>query len=383
MEISKYYYFFELNEILLDRYPSQISKEILNENKDAKFVFIYSEKYVNDGVPKTLPNNSICIYIPYLSLKIIDNLILKYPPINCSVFGMRMPDLVILTYFNKIGIKTLMIQHGIFISHLKRINLIKLFFKKFLKFFKYFIFSYRISNVLGVSPTRLLVSFYYYFISGSHKFKDLPVLNNNKILAKVALLFDSGWDEYYISTYNYSKKNFKYIGNPDDLWLQKIISKEKENAICYISQSLVEDGRYNRKDYIDFLNAMIKNLKDFKLYFKLHPRTKKTLIENIKPNNIIFTENIPNCKFYIGHYSSLLKTLSNLDSKILIWDLDNHKTPEDYYKYSDYNTNDWDELIKQIDMKSNFKKNLSLAMNIISKNNNPIKNMAYQIVKSV
>ena len=79
----------------------------------------------------------------------------------------------------------------------------------------------------------------------------------------------------------------------------------------------------------------------------------------------------------------MLKTLSNLDSKILIWDLDNHKTPEDYYKYSDYNTNDWDELIKQIDMKSNFKKNLSLAMNIISKNNNPIKNMAYQIVKSV
>ena len=51
---------------------------------------------------------------------------------------------------------------------------------------------------------------------------------------------------------------------------------------------------------------MIKNLKDFKLYFKLS-RTK--LDRQYKPNNIIFTENIPNCKFYIGHYSSLLKTL--------------------------------------------------------------------------
>ena len=105
------------------------------------------------------------------------------------------------------------------------------------------------------------------------------------------------------------------------------------------------------------------------------------MIDNIKPNNIIFTENIPNCKFYIGHYSSLLKTLSNLDSKILIWDLDNHKTPEDYYKYSDYNTNDWDELIKQIDMKSNLKKFI-IGNEYNFKNNNPIKNMAYQIVKA-
>ena len=186
---------------------------------------------MNDGVLF----NSICIYIPYLSLKIIDNLILKYPPINCSVFGMRMPDLVILTYFNKIGIKTLMIQHGIFISHLKRINLIKLFFKKFLKFFKYFIFSYRISNVLGVSPTKLLVSFYYYFISGSHKFKDLPVLNN-KILAKLHLIVD-GMNIIFLLTI--IQKKF-LIGNPE--YGSKLF--QRENAICYISQSLVED-RYN------------------------------------------------------------------------------------------------------------------------------------------
>ena len=80
---NRYYYFYDLNEVLIDRYPSKIANEIKKIEFNSRFVFIYSEKYYHGGEPKNLPEGSLVFYIPSLDEKKI-KLILK---ISCSKFN--------------------------------------------------------------------------------------------------------------------------------------------------------------------------------------------------------------------------------------------------------------------------------------------------------
>ena len=59
--MSEYIYFFDLNQILLDRYPAKIST-LINENKsnNFKFLFLYTEIYGGENTqPLKLPEGSI------------------------------------------------------------------------------------------------------------------------------------------------------------------------------------------------------------------------------------------------------------------------------------------------------------------------------------
>ena len=59
---------------------------------------------------------------------------------------------------------------------------------------------------------------------------------------------------------------------------KQIINQEKEDAVCYICQTLVEDGRLSKKDFDEFLLAMYNSLEpEQALYLKLHPRSKHEL----------------------------------------------------------------------------------------------------------
>ena len=43
---NRYYYFYDLNEVLIDRYPSKIANEIKKIEFNSRFVFIYSENTI-------------------------------------------------------------------------------------------------------------------------------------------------------------------------------------------------------------------------------------------------------------------------------------------------------------------------------------------------
>ena len=65
---NKYYYFYDLNEVLIDRYPAKIANKIKCLDSKSNFIFIYSEKY-NEGEPTKIPLGSKTYYIPNLSKK--------------------------------------------------------------------------------------------------------------------------------------------------------------------------------------------------------------------------------------------------------------------------------------------------------------------------
>lgn len=380
-----YYYFYDLNEKLLDRFPAYISKDMSNFlDKNARFIFIYSEKYTKNGKPTQLPKNSKVFYLPTLSFYRLNYILKKYPPFSLTTIGLRMPDMLILSYFNKKNIPTFMVQHGLFINHLERIPFFNLVYKKLSKFFKYFIFSLKISKILNVSFYKILTEQYLFFIKGSHQLKDLKYINNRLLISNKAFTFDESWDDYYMNKYGYYKNQFYYIQNPDYNLFKPLLSQVKQNAVCYICQSLVEDGRFNENHYKKFITDFVKNIgTKNKIYFKLHPRSRMSLYEHVKNENIEFVSNLPNCKFYLGHYSSLLAIVAQIGSKVMVWKLNGHDIPKEYEKYADLLTHDWSQVKKYIldEVNNNYLPN-KFVIDYINKSNNPYNLIAKYLEKN-
>ncbi len=170
-----------------------------------------------------------------------------------------------------------------------------------------------------------------------------------------------------------------YIGNPDLLLLNNKSLDKIENSVCYICQSLVEDGRYLVDDFQLFLSIIKENVADFKkVYIKLHPRTKIEYYKILKNHkNIIFTNDFPICTHYIGHYSSLLLVAKKVSSNVLIWELNNHYIPQNFHQYASVRTNSVDVLKDFISMK-----NKTIVDSSVFKFENPYKLIANTLLRN-
>ncbi|MCF6171901.1 MAG: hypothetical protein L3J66_13065 [Bacteroidales bacterium] len=343
--MDRFYYFFDLNEVLIDRYPAKIANRILEINSTAKFIFIYSEKYRYDK-PKNIPENSKAFFIPDLSFEKVEKLIQKYPPNSLTTIAQRIPDMLMLNIFNKKGIPTFIVQHGLWSDKLERISLIKLLKSKFSKFIKYVNYTKEICAINSFPFTKVLKELYHFLIKEDIQIPATKYIKSNELRAKTVFAFDESWDDYYINKYGYKKNQLIYIGNPDFLVLKDKLGVEKEDAACYICQTLVEDGRYLPNDFNDFL----KILKEFvvpykKLYVKLHPRSRMKNFEILQGlNNIEFTNDFPICTHYIGHYSAMLAVARQTSENVLIWTLKNHYMPEYFNQFASCVTNKENEI---------------------------------------
>ena len=171
--MNKYFYFFDLNEVLIDRYPVKISKYLQENYNTNNFIYIYAEKY-NNNEPKKLPEGGKSFYIPDLSLKKINELILNYPPNSLTTIAQRIPDMLMLSIFNKKNIPTFIVQHGLWSDKLERIPLIKLLLSrlsKFRNYVKYTISLCRI-NKMPIIPT--LLELYDFFLVENNFFIKTP-----------------------------------------------------------------------------------------------------------------------------------------------------------------------------------------------------------------
>jgi hypothetical protein len=354
--MKKYLYFYDRIDILLDRYPAKIAYQIQKSTLEFGFVFIYSEKFSKSWKPNFLPENSIVIYSPFLAEKTLQKLILKYPPVAFVNIALRIPDIFMLGFFNKLNVPSYVVQHGLFVKHLARVPFLNHVSNKLGQFIKYAVYSYRISKLIGKPSIKTLNDLYLCYIKGAVKYSDLKTLKDSNLLSYKVFSFDSTWDNYYIN-YGYVKSQMIYFGNPDYSLVKQFEMKPVENSICYICQTLVEDGRYIKKDFIDFISNLKNNLANEKVYLKLHPRSNMDLYKKFENENLILTTSFINCDTYLGHYSSLLEISYQLGRNVILWELQDHEIPENYKNYADLTTSDWSELKKYLERKKrdNFK----------------------------
>tara|TARA_B100000900_G_C20578268_1_gene716285 strand:- start:1029 stop:2186 length:1158 start_codon:yes stop_codon:yes gene_type:complete len=342
---NKHYYFYDLNEILIDRYPAKIANKIKDLDSKSNFIFIYSEKY-NEGEPEKLPNGSKSFYIPSLSKKKIVQLIKDYPPYSLTTIAQRIPDMWILSLFNHLNINTNIVQHGLWSDKLQRVSLFSLIVQKFSKFLNYISYTKKICSLNKIPFLSTLKDLYDFLLKENKTILETRYLNIEKIRAKRVFAFDNSWNDYYTKKYGYSLNEIEYIGNPDLLLLKDKNLSIKEDSICYLCQSLVEDGRLEKEKYIRFLNKMVSYLpKSKKIYIKLHPRSRMYFYLSLKNNkNVIFTNDLPICNFYIGHYTGLLATVNQISDNILVWLFSDHHTPEYFKKFASVVTQDYETL---------------------------------------
>lgn len=342
---TKYYYFYDLNEVLIDRYPSKIAHHIQQIDPSAKFVFIYSEIYSSKS-PKTIPDGSFCFYLKDLSKRKLNEIIQKFPPISLTTIAQRIPDMWMLSYFNHLHVPTYIVQHGLWSDRLVRIPLIPLIFGKLNKFIGYIKNTLAICKLNQIPFFPTLIDLYKFLLAENITIPETKFLDNNNIRASKAFIFDESWDDYYIKKYGYNKSKLIYIGNPDLLLLKGRDLSKKEDAVCYLCQSLVEDGRFNRERYLEFLQILKSEIPSKKkLYIKLHPRTRIEIYECLRNiENIEFINDLPLCEYYIGHYTGLLATVKQISDNILIWLLPNHHIPEYFQGFGSNVTNTTDDL---------------------------------------
>lgn len=339
--MNKYFYFYDLNEVLIDRYPAQIASLIASHTGNNNFIFIYSEKYRNSA-PLNTPKGSMAFYIPGLEKRKIKDIVLQYPPIAMTTIAQRIPDMWMLSLFNHIGCPTFVVQHGLWSDRLERISLLPLLVGKYRKFINYTYHVYSTCKLNNMSFVKTLSELYRFLLREDIDVPDTSQLNSDMLRGSKAFIFDESWNDYYIKKYGYSAENLVYIGNPDYAILKNIDMTRKEDAVCYICQSLVEDGRYTNAQYRKYLKILDESVASRKkLYIKLHPRSRIELYEMFRDNNnVVFTNDLPACNYYIGHYSGLLATVAQISENILIWLLAEHHTPEHFLRYGSIITSD-------------------------------------------
>jgi hypothetical protein len=349
--MKQYFYFYDINETLLERYPAWISSRILEDHKndDIGFVFLYSEKY-HKKAPENLPPNTTAIYLPFLGRSSLRKLVKQYPPVSYCSIAQRVPDMRLITFFKQLGIPTFVVQHGIMVDHLKRISLIKLLFQKAFKFVKFGVYSNALARENGLSYFGSLRDIFNIYIKGKYRLPHSKVLSSDSLNADYLLNFDPSWIDYYKEQYGYREDQMIFIGNPDFVVLKDLIFREEEDAVCYICQTLVEDGRYEAEKYRRFLDDLNEATRGKKLYIKKHPRSRMALYESFKDrNDVVFTDDMPRCRYVIGHYSSVILMARQLTDNILLWELQNHEIPETFKPFAKVITSEKAKVIEFVD----------------------------------
>lgn len=315
--------FYDINLLNHKKYIGDIINLCIS-NKDEVFI-LYDENnqegfdYFRDKDCKIIKNTSI-------TYKGIKNTLNNISPDILMVNAQRLSDSAFVAVAKNMNIKTGMIQHGMYIPFMKREKFYLL--KKAVKTLKYFMYSQVIAKAINENGIEVFTKFVKTFIKGAI-YKEV-VDFYYKINVDFVLVYGEYWKEYHRDIFGYSFEQQYIIGYHELNKIDKIKSKfREENSLCYIAQTLVEDGRMERKTMIEFIDNLEKITKGMKVYIKLHPRSDKTLFCN--RNFTLLETEIPNCEFYLGHYSSLLALVGYLKSQVVLYEFKDHPIP-DYFK---------------------------------------------------
>jgi len=245
----------------------------------------------------------------------------------------RIPDDMVVLAARQNGIKTFMLQHGMYIPFLKRS--LKFFLQKLGKTFRYLYYSMEISKALGYGALGLTLKYFKCYVLGSNQVvESIPrdLLNVNKVY-----VYGDYWKSFHRMQFGYSYEDQLVIGYPD---LEDVYGKDSSSlkrGVCYISQTLVEDGRLKKEEQLSFFRRLVESTSKNKipLHVKLHPRSDLSLFElaNDFDHVVFHQDDFPFVTKYVGHYSTLLAKGMMISGDVCIFEYENHPTP-DYFKES-------------------------------------------------
>lgn len=245
----------------------------------------------------------------------------------------RIVDQLWLSIAKKYCLSTLMLQHGMEIQNLS--YKITRIWAKTPKVVRYFSAVYNLSKVINISFFRLSKNYIQSLYGGKNK---KLVFFGDSTIPDESFVYSSYYENYYKNVMGFAKTKFHRIRYPDLDLADTVLEKPLTSGVCYITQTLVEDGRLDKKEFLDLMNSYKNIAKNFsKFYIKVHPRSELDSYKVFEESeNVIITRDFPHCDLYITHYSSMAFVAFYLKKIVVLHELKNHKTPDIFKKVADY-----------------------------------------------
>lgn len=218
-------------------------------------------------------------------------------------------------------------------------------FSKLKKVARYTYALYNISKVIDKSFIKMFRA-YANYISFGADLRD-TALDDNRLYPDWVFIYSEYYKKFWHRKYGITNVNYEYIMPYDFLLVDPVLKKDQEDAFCYITQTLHEDGRYSKEQFFELLKSLrpIANVVN-KFYVKLHPRVESILYEEAFEglDNVEIIRDFPNCKVYMTHYSSMAYTSALVSGKTIIYELPGQPTHEVYKEVASEIVYDVDQL---------------------------------------
>lgn len=256
----------------------------------------------------------------------IENFLTQYNPDFIFIGAYRIYDQLWTGIAKKKGIKVYKIQHGFEVEsvYYKPFTILS----KAIKSVRLIYAAYNLAVISGTAPLKLINQYQKYIIKGI-SLKD-TLLNNKLFHPTLSFVYSEYYKDFWNKKFGFDKDQMSIITPQDFLLIKKVSEKPKEDACCYITQTIVEDGRMKEKDFVRMLEEYVEIAKSVnKFIIKLHPRANIKYYDAFERlSNVEITRDFPNCTCYLTHYSSMIFTAAFFSDNLIIHETKGNPTPD-------------------------------------------------------
>ncbi|MEE9910693.1 MAG: hypothetical protein K4571_03115 [Deltaproteobacteria bacterium] len=328
--------FFESNATLMAKNLLPIANVLNSKEKNFTATFISAE--IASNVDAEMERKAISAMTSRKNFKFvilksfnhqkIKNFLEQEKPDIFFIDCYRIIDQLWVGAANSLGIQTCLLQHGFEpdSAYYKLFSIVT----KFGKGLRLANASYHLSRLLNVSFVTLFYQYFKYIYTGTplkNTFLGAEALHPAKVF-----LYSEYYKEFWNNKYGFSAEKAEVISYPDFMLIERVKKMKRETALCYITQTLVEDGRMKKKEFLKLMEAYKKIAEKVdKFVIKLHPRGNPALYKMFDGMpNVLITREFPNCSAYLTHYSSMAFVAAFLSDAVIFHELEGHPTPGIY-----------------------------------------------------
>ena len=326
--------FLEAGPTMIAKNLLPIAKNIADIEPSTKIVFLSINILSHEDPEKEIDSinnlkelvNSKFHVLKSFHPNVIENYLSKEMP-SAIVFGAyRIYDMLWTSIAKRAGIKVYNFQHGFEVDNVYYKHFI--IFVKLLKSFRILVALYYLSILMSKDICIMCSQYMKYFFKGKKLFNSY--FNTKSIHPDRIFIYSDYYRKFWFKKFGMDPTSAMISGPPDLMEVYKIKQKPKIKGCCYLTQTLVEDGRMSVRSFNKLINSYIEIAKKFERFIiKLHPRGNKELYNDIsKLPNVEIIREFPNCDYYLTHYSSTAFVAYYISSEVVLHELENHLTPE-------------------------------------------------------
>lgn len=281
---------------------------------------------------KSLADIHQCDYVTYacfrsFSRRKVSRYLDDLNPDALFIDAMNVSNELWIALCKKKGIKVYLYPHGFEVENLYYNS--SQIIGKISKVLRYCFAVWNITRILRLPYLKTQLQ-YIDFIRKGTPLKG-TLLDNEGLYPDTVFVYSDYYKGFWERKYGIKDVNYVQIMPYDFMLVKEILEKPEEDAICYITQTLCEDGRFSQEEFEHLINSY-KGIASSvsKLIIKLHPRVDSSLYDRIFKDvpNVEIRRDFPRCKVYLTHYSSMVYTGVLASGNVIIHELPGQPTAD-------------------------------------------------------